>query len=214
MEKETPQTEWVSLREAADILGVHPATIRNWADKGDLPMRRTPGGHRRFRRGDLNQWLETRQAPPPAEVQMLIQNALGRMRLHISEGSMSKLDWYAIMPASARGVMAQKGRNMLEALQGYLVDGLEAPKDDAICQMGRDYGRFLIGQGLSLRQAMQGFLVFSDFLQEAALNIIEVVNMRPPTEWIVMLRHVRQFNNHLLLGIAEVYEQQEPGTGQ
>lgn len=41
-------SEWVSLRQAADMLGVHPATVRNWADKGDIMSRRTPGGHRRF----------------------------------------------------------------------------------------------------------------------------------------------------------------------
>ena len=40
--------EWVSLRQAAELLGVHPATVRSWADKGELPSRRTPGGHRRF----------------------------------------------------------------------------------------------------------------------------------------------------------------------
>ena len=52
-------SEWVSLRQAADLLGVHPATVRNWADKGDLPSRRTPGGHRRFRKADLMQYAAT-----------------------------------------------------------------------------------------------------------------------------------------------------------
>lgn len=37
-------TTWVSLSEAAKILGVHPATVRNWADQGHLPSQRTPGG--------------------------------------------------------------------------------------------------------------------------------------------------------------------------
>ncbi|MBN2472571.1 MAG: helix-turn-helix domain-containing protein, partial [Anaerolineae bacterium] len=119
------KSDWVSLRDAADILGVHPATIRNWADKGELPMRRTPGGHRRFRRDDLEAWLETRQSPPPAEVQILIQNAMGRMRMHISDGAMSQFEWYTNMPAEARGVMAQKGRQMLDTLQKFLVDAFD-----------------------------------------------------------------------------------------
>src|SRR2546429_533358 len=45
--------EWLSLREAADLLGMHPATVRLWADRNELPSRRTNGGHRRFRRADI-----------------------------------------------------------------------------------------------------------------------------------------------------------------
>src|SRR4051794_2998670 len=37
---------WVGLSEAAKILGAHPATVRSWADRGELPSQRTPGGHR------------------------------------------------------------------------------------------------------------------------------------------------------------------------
>lgn len=203
-----PKSDWVSLREAADILGVHPATIRNWADKGDLPMRRTPGGHRRFRREDLEAWLETRQSPPPAEVQILIQNAMGRMRMHISDGAMGQFEWYAQMPAEARGVMAQKGRQMLDTLQKFLVDAFdENAADHPIQRMGEDYAHFLITQGLSSTQAMEGFLVFSDFLNEAALNIVEVINTRPTSEWLLLLREVRRFTNELVLGITVVYDQ-------
>ncbi len=216
MSRQTFSSEWVSLREAADLLGVHPATIRNWADRGDLPVRRTPGGHRRFRRADLLQWLETRHTPPPAEVQMLIQSALGRARLHISEGAMRSLAWYANMDDENRQIMAQKGRVMLEALQHYLVDDLPAEdRTMAIHRMGEDYGRFLIERGLTFSQAVEGFTIFSDFLHEAALNIVEVITARPPIEWLAMLRQVRAFSNALLLGIAQVYDRaQAPGENR
>lgn len=52
--------EWISLRHAAELLGVHPATVRIWADNGDLPSRRTPGGHRRFRKADVLRHSESR----------------------------------------------------------------------------------------------------------------------------------------------------------
>lgn len=216
MSRQTVSSDWVSLREAAEILGVHPATIRNWADRGDLPARRTPGGHRRFRRADLLQWLETRQAPPPAEIQMLIQSALGRARLHISEGSMQAMAWYAGMDDAARQSMAQRGRAMLEALQGYLVDSADVEDRDAsVRRLGEEYARFLIGQGLTFSEAMEGFTIFSDFLHEATLNIVEVITARPPTEWLALLRQVRGFTNALLLGIAQVYDRVQPsGEGR
>jgi excisionase family DNA binding protein len=43
----------LSLGEAAEILGVHPDTLRAWADDKRVAMWRTPGGQRRFRRRDL-----------------------------------------------------------------------------------------------------------------------------------------------------------------
>ncbi len=46
------EDEWLSLSEAAELLGMHPATVRLWADRNELPSRRTNGGHRRFRRSD------------------------------------------------------------------------------------------------------------------------------------------------------------------
>ena len=42
--------EWLSLSDAAKLLGVHPSTVRLWSDKGVLPTHRTSGGHRRYRR--------------------------------------------------------------------------------------------------------------------------------------------------------------------
>ena len=61
------ESEWVSLRQAAQMLGVHPATVRAWADKGELPSRRTPGGHRRFRRADLLLQAEKHTEVQPLE---------------------------------------------------------------------------------------------------------------------------------------------------
>ena len=42
------------LSEAAALLGVHPDTLRRWADEGKVPVSRTPGGERRFIRADID----------------------------------------------------------------------------------------------------------------------------------------------------------------
>ena len=57
-----PQSEWLTLSEVAEWLGVHPSTVRNWADKGHLPSHRTQGGHRRFRRNELDLWSKSQRA--------------------------------------------------------------------------------------------------------------------------------------------------------
>ena len=45
--------EWLSLQQAAKVLGIHPTTLRAWSDRGRIASQRTPGGHRRFSRTDL-----------------------------------------------------------------------------------------------------------------------------------------------------------------
>ena len=52
-----PSADWLTLGQAARYLGVAQSTIRKWSDGGRLPAFYTPGGHRRFRRGDLDQFL-------------------------------------------------------------------------------------------------------------------------------------------------------------
>jgi excisionase family DNA binding protein len=50
--------EWLTLGQAARFLGVAQSTIRKWSDQGRVPTFKTPGGHRRFRRSDLEAFIE------------------------------------------------------------------------------------------------------------------------------------------------------------
>jgi excisionase family DNA binding protein len=56
------EQEWLTLGEAARFLGVAQSTIRKWSDHGRLAAFYTPGGHRRFRRAELEAFVE-RSAP-------------------------------------------------------------------------------------------------------------------------------------------------------
>jgi excisionase family DNA binding protein len=49
--------DWLTLGQAATYLGVAQSTIRKWSDSGRMPAFYTPGGHRRFRRRDLDAFL-------------------------------------------------------------------------------------------------------------------------------------------------------------
>src|ERR1044072_4005268 len=49
--------DWLTLGQAAKYLGVAQSTIRKWSDQGLVPAFYTPGGHRRFRRRDLDSFL-------------------------------------------------------------------------------------------------------------------------------------------------------------
>jgi len=47
------------IKEAADLLGVHPHTLRNWADRGEIPSYRHGSRRdRRFKQEDIEFYLE------------------------------------------------------------------------------------------------------------------------------------------------------------
>jgi excisionase family DNA binding protein len=50
--------EWLTLGEAARYLGVAQSTVRKWADADRVETFKTPGGHRRFRRDDLDRFMQ------------------------------------------------------------------------------------------------------------------------------------------------------------
>jgi len=54
----TNEPDWLTLGQAAKYLGVAQSTIRKWSDQGRVPAFYTPGGHRRYRRADLDVFLE------------------------------------------------------------------------------------------------------------------------------------------------------------
>jgi excisionase family DNA binding protein len=65
------EPDWLTLGQAAKFLGVAQSTIRKWSDQGRVPAFYTPGGHRRYRRRDLEQFLE-RSGPAGREAGPLV----------------------------------------------------------------------------------------------------------------------------------------------
>ncbi|XTP37143.1 excisionase family DNA-binding protein [Mycobacterium sp. TJFP1] len=54
--------ELLSVGEAAALAGVHVDTIKRWEKAGRIAALRTPVGHRRFRRADVEKLLTAEAA--------------------------------------------------------------------------------------------------------------------------------------------------------
>lgn len=54
-------TDVLSTRQVATLLGVGEATVKRWADAGEIDCFRTPGGHRKFRLRDVTAFVHRRQ---------------------------------------------------------------------------------------------------------------------------------------------------------
>lgn len=59
--------EWLTVREACELIGVSPATLRRWSDNGEIRTFTTPGGHRRFSREAILGLLPAPAGGPDAE---------------------------------------------------------------------------------------------------------------------------------------------------
>jgi excisionase family DNA binding protein len=103
------EPDWLTLGQAAKYLGVAQSTIRKWSDQGRVPAFYTPGGHRRYRRSDLDDFLE-RSGPSPTTggPTILIVDDDPRLREYVRVNL--EMDGYAVREAGS----AEEGLNVLE----------------------------------------------------------------------------------------------------
>ncbi len=213
----SPETgeEWLSLREAAEILGMHPATVRLWADRNELPSRRTSGGHRRFRRKDIEARLHQEAEPrtDPA-AQLLIQSVLGRVRFAFTDGSMNTFSWYQHFNDTARDAYRQLGRRLLDLLLRALQEG--ADKDELrreAVQLGSEYGSITCRSHVSVADAVRAFLYFRTLIDEGVLQLAEVRGSRDhDTLWVESLHQVQTITNEILPALIEAALQQKEAS--
>lgn len=197
--------EWLSLSEIAKELGVHPSTIRNWADQGRLPVHRTQGGHRRFRRSEIDIWFQSQNASAPHEARLVIQNALGNTRVKITEGELEQEKWYAKLDESARGKYRESGRTLLNSMMTYISsDGDEAHSEARA--LGFEYASRGRRYQLSTSEATRAFLFFRNSLIDAMLSVYEAAAVESPIVWGNMYRKINEFTDKILLTILETYE--------
>jgi excisionase family DNA binding protein len=65
----TEQSEYMTPAEVARVFRVDPKTVTRWARRGRFSTVRTPGGHRRFRRAEVEAALAGSSYEADAPVQ-------------------------------------------------------------------------------------------------------------------------------------------------
>ncbi len=104
------EPDWLTLGQAAKYLGVAQSTIRKWSDQGRVPAFYTPGGHRRYRKGDLDEFLD--QSGPRGSVEgggvVLIVDDDPRLREYVRVNL--EMEGYSVREAGS----AEEGLSVLE----------------------------------------------------------------------------------------------------
>jgi len=197
--------DWLGLSEAAQLLGVHPSTIRSWADQGRLPVHRTQGGHRRFLRGEVELCMSSQKADGSNEVAQVIQSALKRTRIQISEGRLEDEEWYKKLDKEARDQYRLSGRSMLQGLVGALSSD-QANAEAEARALGYEYASRGRRCGLSSAEAVRAFLFFRNMLVESMLSVYESASVRSSHAWGDMMRKINNFTDQILTTLLETYD--------
>lgn len=197
--------ELLNLSEAAELLGVHPSTVRAWADRGEIPMHKTAGGHRRFRREELATSAAATQRSQQAGIQLVVQNTVGRARLEMTEGRLAEEGWYQQLDAAARQQLRQIGHHLLHLVNDYLNNDDPATLEQAR-QVGIAYERLGQENGLRLTDTVRAYLLFREFLSQTIYDMIEATGPQSPTNWGTIHRQVTLLTNEVLLALIESHE--------
>jgi excisionase family DNA binding protein len=197
--------EWLSLSQAAKQLGVHPSTVRAWADQGYLPSQRTQGGHRRFRRSDVDLRMHTRHEGTMPEATSIYANVLRNTRVQISESNLEKEKWYMKMDDEARQQYRLSGRSLVQGLISHLTssdDGLEAEARS----LGYEYASRGQRVGLTSVEAAHAFQFFRTMVMDAILTAYEDAEVRTPSVWAELFRKMNSFSDLIIITLLDTYE--------
>jgi excisionase family DNA binding protein len=204
--------EWLNLSEVAGLLGVHPSTVRSWSDRGHLPAHRTQGGHRRFRRSEIELWIRTHREDGADEGRQVVQTALKSTRLQISEGRLETEGWYQKLDDEARTQYRRSGRALLQGLLDFLSSEGAAAEAEAR-SLGFEYASRGWRYGLTAAEATRAFLFFRNVLLEAMLSVHAATSLPPSEAWTDIFQKIFLFTDQLQLALLETYDAYQRGKG-
>ena len=200
--------KWLSLREAAGLLGVHPGTVRIWSDKGLLPVYRTQGGHRRFKQSEVLLWANTSRKQQTLDPANVVQAAIRNIRLQISEGRLEAESWYQKLDETARTQYRQSAHALFQGLFNYLAADGDGAASEAH-SIGYEYASRARRYGLNTVDAARAFLFFRDALLQAVIQVYQEANVPSGQAWGDILHKVNAFTDMILLHLLETYQAME-----
>lgn len=231
---DTDQERLLTLSEAAERLGVHPATVRRWADKGEIEVRTTAGGHRRFPESAVVRLAGggPGTVAPPAAMHPARGTAggpVGSVADRLAAGDRAEATksmesqaisvtrsemrhhvderWMSQLSDEEREEKRMLGRRLVGLMMQYLAreDGDGQEILAEARAIGRLYARTSMQSGMELADALKATMFFRDNLVESAILTPEAAKSDPDASTRVY-RRINEFLNAVQLAVAEVYD--------
>src|SRR5712692_4785401 len=154
------RSPWLSLGEASHLLGITPATLRRWADHGDVATFVTPGGHRRFPRTVIEALVpQPRHRRPPL-------TGLGAAAKRMAQvykrarpvGQSGSTPWLAALSDVQRTEFRERGQRLLAMLLEHLNEESAHRSPDKLAEAttaASEYGHRAAALGASLSETVE-----------------------------------------------------------
>lgn len=156
------KSQWLSLRDACRLLDVSNTTLRQWADNGYLRVYRTPGGHRRFLRDDVDSFANApEQAREQGRGDAIEGSALRKIRRSLSRDDVLQQPWYQSIEEEGKVRMRLFGRRLLSLL--LQESGPRRRRQELLEEaqmLGREYGTEMSERGVTLKNTIEAFVFF------------------------------------------------------
>ncbi len=216
-----PDDKWLTLSQAAEVLGVHPTTLRRWADRGDIPVRLTPGRHRRFRASEIQQHLEQQSrhgsvsstGASPAQTLPALDTtgrvwadfALVETRQRLF--NQPEPQWLMAFDKDDRDEKRELGRRLMALLMQHI----SAPDDDRSLliearSIATRYAQNCLMVGLSASESLEATTFFRDAMTEVALQMPHVAQLDSDAQ-LRLLRKLNQIFNVVQVSLIEYFDE-------
>ncbi len=203
--------DWLSLSAAAELLGVHPSTVRLWSDKGLLPVHRTKGGHRRYKRSEVLLWAQTSREVRAVQPEDMMQSVVRNVRMQITEGRLEAESWYLKLDNDARAQYRQSSRSLFQGLMTYLASTNEDAASEAFA-VGYEYASRARRYSLSYVDAARAFMFFRNVLIESVMKVYSEANIPSGKAWEEMLQKMHTFTDQILISLLDTYQALETNS--
>jgi excisionase family DNA binding protein len=199
------KVKWLALKDASEFLGVHFTTLRGWADRGEIPVFRTPGGHRRFSLDDLRRFLTERaRALPAPSSNALVQAAVDRVRVEMNRSDAPVQRWHHQGSLMAGQERRERGRMLFSLAISYVMKPQQREHLlEAAHELGWQYGLDAASTGITLAETGRAVQFFRQQLIDAVrANGSE----RPDSDDIRVERLLNNFLDEILYAVLDGYE--------
>ncbi len=201
-------SDWLTLSEASTFLGIHPITLRTWVDSGLVRAFRTPGGHRRFRRAELAEFLEKQRIPTESrEIVPAADQTLERIRSEIGTGAIRQAAWFTQLSEEQRAKHRELGQRLLGLLLQFVSREENGHAFLAEAQtLAREYGVAQARAHMKPGELAQAFLFFRRAIIHATYHPASATG-QADGDGIRLLQKINTFMDELLVAALNAYEE-------
>lgn len=164
----------ISISEASQILGVSEATLRQWTDEGKIKAFITPGGHRRYSKARLRQFMGSSHGVHGIKDLVAKLEDAASYHHEIAGADSSNPSWFSHLSKESQKRLAQNGRQLLNLVISYVTEPRKRQETIKLAHsVGCDFGKELARHGLSLTDSLEAFILHRNPVTNAATHLLE-----------------------------------------